>query len=228
MSQIPSSTEQGANPKAAAKAAKAYAKASRPWYRKKRWWLVAVVAIIVIAVAAGGGGSDDGPTVVDDAGSGTSSSSDTGSETSADAPAEDAKPGTESNPVAVGQTVELAGTRYTVKEAATSSSVGGEFGTNADGVFVVVTLTIENKKNETKTFMSSAAKLVATNGTEYSTDDDGSIYAENPLILEDMQPDLPKTGVLVFDVPADRVKGALLKVSDLFGDGDAYIALGLR
>ena len=46
------------DPKAQAAADKAYAKAQRPWYKKKRWIIsLAVVAIIVIsAVASGGGG----------------------------------------------------------------------------------------------------------------------------------------------------------------------------
>lgn len=49
------------NPRAEAKAAKAYAKATRPWYKKKRWLgLIALVAIIAIAAASSGGsGSDD-------------------------------------------------------------------------------------------------------------------------------------------------------------------------
>lgn len=45
--------------KAQAKAAKAHAKALRPWYRKKRWWVLAVVAVIVVASIASSGGSDD-------------------------------------------------------------------------------------------------------------------------------------------------------------------------
>lgn len=51
----------GDDPKANAKAAKAYAKASRPWYKKKRLMLpVALVVVIFIAIASnGGGGSDD-------------------------------------------------------------------------------------------------------------------------------------------------------------------------
>jgi len=51
--------------RADAKASKAYAKAQRPWYRKKRWWLLGALAlIVVIAVAAtsGGGGSDGNDT----------------------------------------------------------------------------------------------------------------------------------------------------------------------
>ncbi|MCB0963966.1 MAG: DUF4352 domain-containing protein [Acidimicrobiales bacterium] len=46
--------------KAQAKAAKAHAKAVRPWYKKKRFILGGILAvIIVIAIAAGGGGGDD-------------------------------------------------------------------------------------------------------------------------------------------------------------------------
>ncbi len=46
------------NPKAAAKAAKAYAKASRPAYKKKRFMVPAAIVAIAIASSAGGGGSD--------------------------------------------------------------------------------------------------------------------------------------------------------------------------
>ena len=53
---------QPSNPRADAKAAKAYAKASRPWYKKKRWWAVgAIVLIIIISAASGGGDSIDDP-----------------------------------------------------------------------------------------------------------------------------------------------------------------------
>jgi uncharacterized protein DUF5067 len=50
------------NPKADAKAAKAYAKAERPWYKKKRWiFSLGLIALIIIvsAVSGGGGGSSD-------------------------------------------------------------------------------------------------------------------------------------------------------------------------
>jgi hypothetical protein len=62
------------NPKADAKAAKAYAKATRPWFKKKRWWLAAaiVVAIGVSTTSGGGGGvettSDSSPTQSSNAG----------------------------------------------------------------------------------------------------------------------------------------------------------------
>jgi hypothetical protein len=50
------------NPKADAKAAKAYAKASRPWYLKKRYWLLAVIGIAVIAAMVSGGDAQNGTT----------------------------------------------------------------------------------------------------------------------------------------------------------------------
>lgn len=53
-------TEQPTNPKAAAKAAKAYAKASRKWYQKKRFIALIILGVlVVIGAATSGGGSDD-------------------------------------------------------------------------------------------------------------------------------------------------------------------------
>lgn len=222
-SNVPPTPPYGADPKAAAKAAKAYAKAQRKWFQKKRWWAaIALVAIIAIAASSNSGGS--GPTVVSD-GSKTPSGAATGA----------AKPGTKGNPVKVGTTVELEGTRYTVKKVTTAKTLGANAfssGTKANGTFVVVTLTIENMKSETKTFLANAAKVIAGNGSSYDTDDSGTTAAimgdAKPLILEDMQPQLPKTGILVFDVPPTALKGSVLQVSDLFGNGSAYIALGLK
>jgi hypothetical protein len=57
-------TEPARNPKAEAKAAAAYAKATRPWYNKKRWWAVGALLLIII-VGAGSGGADTEPAAAD-------------------------------------------------------------------------------------------------------------------------------------------------------------------
>jgi hypothetical protein len=207
------SDTQEQNPKAAAKAAKAYAKASRPWYKKKRWIAAIVIGVIIVAAALGSGGNE-GATRSGASGGG------------------DADKVTKADPVKVGETVELEGTKYTVESARTQASVGSEFfKEEADGIYVVVELTIENTKDETKTFSDNAAKFIGANDKKYSTDFDGTVAATGddgePLILEDMQPDVPKTGLLVFDVPEAAVKGGQLEVSDLFGRGEAYVDLGL-
>lgn len=53
------------DPKASAKAAKAYAKATRPWFKKKRWWLAAAIIVMVGASTTSGGGADSTPTGTD-------------------------------------------------------------------------------------------------------------------------------------------------------------------
>lgn len=45
--------------RAARKADKAYAKATRPWYRKKRFWLLGLLAVLVVAAIATSGGQGD-------------------------------------------------------------------------------------------------------------------------------------------------------------------------
>ena len=57
------------NPKADAKAAKAYAKASRNWYQKKRWWAAGALALIIIIGGMSGGGetTDDQEPAASDA-----------------------------------------------------------------------------------------------------------------------------------------------------------------
>jgi len=218
------------NPKAAAKAAKAYAKASRPWFKKKRYILLIVVVIIIIAAVAGGGGSGDGPEVVGDPKDAAATKGGNDDKATKD---EAPKAGTKGNPIAVGQTVKLEGTQYTVGSVKTASTVGSQyFSEAAGGIYVIVDLTIENTKNETKTFFDSAAHFIGSNNKSYDTDSDGTFAAMGDdgetLIFEEMQPDVPKTGILVFDVPKDAMAGGLLEVSDLFGRGDAYIDLGLK
>jgi hypothetical protein len=214
------------NPKAAAKAAKAYAKASRPWYKKKRFIVPIAAVALVVAISATSGGDSGGPTVTDP----TTAKADTKAGNSGKEKAAPAETGEQQNPAKIGQSVELEGTRYTVNNVKTTNSVGSQFfNEKADGVFVVVNLTIENLKDESKIFMDSAAQFSATDGTKYSTDTDAGLAAteDDTLILTEMHPDLPTKGTLIFDVPQAKLKGGLLELSDLFGGGEAYVDLGL-
>ena len=61
------------NPKAEAKAAKAYAKASRAWYMKKRWWLAAVIIVIIGSQVVGGGDDGSAPAADDSSSQSTDS-----------------------------------------------------------------------------------------------------------------------------------------------------------
>lgn len=76
MSDIPSPAP-GADPsfnaKATAKAAKAYAKASRPWYKKKRF-IIPIGLVALIAIGSGLGGGEGGDPVAGSGGADTESS----------------------------------------------------------------------------------------------------------------------------------------------------------
>ncbi|MFT3874677.1 MAG: DUF4352 domain-containing protein [Nocardioides sp.] len=226
----PPGIQPGVDPKAAAKAAKAYAKATRPWYKKKRFIIPIGFVVLIALISALSGGDDGGAKKV--AGSESSTKANTGKDTGSGDQGSDDQ-GSDDETFAVGDTVKLAGTKYTVTRVRTAATVGDNEFTQeeADGVFLIVDLTIENTKDETKTFDSSNATVLAGNGKSYSTDDDGTFAVigdgGESLIFADMQPDLPKKGTLVFDLPKSAVKGSFLVVSDFWGSGDAKIDLGL-
>jgi hypothetical protein len=74
----------------------------------------------------------------------------------------------------------------------------------ADGVYVVVDLSVRNGKDESVTLTGDMITLEAA-GKEYSTDSSGTIAAitgsEELFFLKDLGPDVTTRGVAVFDVP---------------------------
>jgi hypothetical protein len=129
----------------------------------------------------------------------------------------------------VGDRVSLKGTSYEVLSAETKVAVGGEFTrVEADGIFVVIHLTLTNEKDDPRTILADAVRLVGGNGKQYSTDSEACLAFENSLcLLQEIQPDLPKKVVAVYDVPPTVVSGARLEVHDLFSDETGQIDLRL-
>ncbi len=170
---------------------------------------VAFIVLIVAIVALSGGG-DEEPTVTPGGGGSGDESSDEGTT------------------AAVGDTVELKGTSYRVTRVRTAQEVGGEFNkTKADGRFVIVDLTLTNLEDEPATILEDAIRLVGGNGNEYTTDSDTFAAFDNQFtLLQEIQPDLPKKVVAVYDIPPGAVSGAKLQVKDLFSDSRAEIDLG--
>lgn len=130
---------------------------------------------------------------------------------------------------AVGDTLTLKGTAYTVEKATTAAGLGGQYTrVKADGRFVIVTLTLTNRKDEPATIVEDNVRLVGGNGKQYTTDTDALGQFENGFFaLQEIQPDVSKKVVAVYDVPKPAVDGAALRVSDLFSDATGTIALGL-
>jgi Domain of unknown function (DUF4352) len=168
------------------------------------------IALIIAIVAASGGGGDG------DSGGSDGGSDDGGEETTEQV-------------ASVGDVVELKGTSYQVTNVRTAQAVGGEFNrTQADGIFVILDLTLTNLEDEPATIVEDAVRIVGGNGNEYTTDSDAFAAFENQLvILQEIQPDLAKKVVAVYDIPPGATSGAKLEVRDLFSDERAQIDLGL-
>jgi hypothetical protein len=128
----------------------------------------------------------------------------------------------------VGDKVTLKGTMYQVTKVSRAKSIGDSFTeTRANGTFVLVRISLTNRKDEPATILSENLKLVGGNGKQYTTSDDALLAVEKPLLLEEIQPDNTEKGTLVYDLPAKAVKGSTLRVEDLFSDSTAQIKLGL-
>ena len=85
MTSPPPGFDPNINPKAAAKAAKAYAKANRPWFKKPGIIALIAVAVLIVIIIASKGGSDSGSTNAAD-GSGSAAAQDVAVEVDAASP----------------------------------------------------------------------------------------------------------------------------------------------
>lgn len=197
------------NPKAAAKAAKAYAKAARPWYKKKRFIIpIGFVMLVVLITALSGGETDGNATTNGDSASSEASSSEIGSQDS---------------PAPVGTPVENASAKYTINSVEVRDSLG-DLASPPAGKFVVVTLSVENVKTETIQ-MSSEDFVLQVDGTEIEAWTEGWML-DDAISYEDISPGLAKQGSIVFDVAPELAGQGVLKAQALFSMDDAvYLAL---
>lgn len=202
--------------KAELKAAKAYAKAQRPWYKKKRWLLSLGFVLLIVGAAAGSSGTNTGETAANaDGASQATSEKDSG---------DDATTGK------VGEQLTNAGTTYEVTGVRTASTIGDPdvLGQRADGKFVIVDLALTNNKDETKTFTQAAAHIATADGKKYETTDTAVLaFGDESLLMRDIQPELTARGKLAFDLPPSKIDGAKLVIEDLSGNGEITVDLDI-
>lgn len=174
-----------------------------------KWGGIIFIALIVIAVIAGSGGDK------------SNNQSTTGSNS------------TESNNnqedtakmYGLNETVQDGDLAFTVTNVETVETLGNQFTKkDAQGIFYVVTLKIENKGNKTATFDSSMAKVTDDQGREFERSIEGQTakgmaQGNVDLFLQQIQPSLSVTGDLVFDLPADMKNPMLVVKGSLFAKG---------
>lgn len=120
---------------------------------------------------------------------------------------------------------------YTFNSMTTSKEIGentyGTFvGKKADGVFIILDVTIENIEKESKTILiGSMIKIKDDQGRKYSSDAMAGIYLkEEAFTFTQLQPGLPKRGKIVFDVP-ENINGQIEVASGLFLTNYKYVSL---
>lgn len=130
----------------------------------------------------------------------------------------------------VGMEVPVGKLVYTVTSVKFARRLGNSaFNETADGVFLVVGMTILNKDTETRTLDGSMFKIKDAAATEYEHSTRGSTAVElsggKTLFLKQCQPKIPTKGTLVFEVP-DQSQPYLLELSGGFWSGkSAQVAL---
>ena len=130
----------------------------------------------------------------------------------------------------VGDRVTLKGTAYRVTDVERAQTVGDNQFTRvkANGTFVIVRLKLTNTEDEPATISEDNIRLIGGNGKNYSTSDDAILALDDqPLIFEEIQPDVTEKGAFVYDLPPAAVSGAKLRVEDFWSESTADIDLGL-
>lgn len=187
-------------------------KVKKPFYKKVWFW--ALVVIVIAIGGIGGSGSDDS--------SKDSKSSSSSSEVSQVESAKSSESSSsEKATYGIGQDVAVGKLTYKVNSVTTDTNVGGQFGVNAKGVFMIVNISITN--NDTKgASISDGSLKIKSNGAEYKADSSAGIYANdagNSAAFSDLNPGTTQTTNIVFDVPQTVVDdpNAKFEAASLFG-----------
>ena len=164
----------------------------KPFY--KRVWFIVLVGLFVIGGLQSvlGGGSN----------SSTSSSQDTSTttQTTTEASASSSEKSEEVT-YSIGQEVPVGDVVYIVNSKEVNTNVGGEFGKTANGIFLVLNVTVKNNGKEAITVTDDFFTLLKGD-VEYKSDSTAGIYANQDanFCLTEVNPENSVTGNVVFDI----------------------------
>lgn len=99
---------------------------------------------------------------------------------------------------------------YKVNNVRYAKSLGNEFAKQtADGIYLIVDLSLKNMANEEHTLDNSLFKLTDATGTEFESSTEATTALEmdgkQTLFLKQCNPKIQKQGLLVFEVPEKSV-----------------------
>ncbi len=107
--------------------------------------------------------------------------------------------------VAIGDTVELATFKYVVNDVEEKNLIKSDYGQPhlaTEGTkFVIVDLTVTNTTSETFEYDDNSPVLEDNNGDFYKTYSDTIGNIDNYMDWRELSPNIPETGVIVFQIP---------------------------
>lgn len=106
----------------------------------------------------------------------------------------------------IGKPIQIGYFIYKIQNIQFRKTVGNEyFGETADGIYMLVNLSIKNISNETRTLDGSFFAVTNKNGVKYEFSTDASTALEfsggKTLFLKKCQPNITTKGTLIFEVP---------------------------
>lgn len=200
-------------------------------YRRLPRWAqigIPIVAILVIVGAATGGDESDKSVSTSDTPKTTPTAAD-------EDKGDSTENASDSNTPSVGPrgSVEVDTLRWRLSGARATKTIGDQqygLGAKANGVFVVVELSVKNNKSESVTLTSETVSLVAGDKT-YSSDSNAETAligtGAKTFLLEDLGPGVTLTGKTAFDVAPEVLhQHPQLRFNELgYGSTHGYIAL---
>ena len=171
----------------------------KPFYKKI--WFIVLVALFVIGALGNAlkGGESSSQTTASTVSSSTATSS-------TDATTEQATTKTnvtekKATVYGIGQEVPVGDVVYIVHSKEVTTNVGGEFGKNANGVYLVLNVTVKNNGKKAITVTDDFFTL-QKGETTYKTDSAAGLYANQDanFFLSEVNPESTITGNVVFDI----------------------------
>ena len=190
----------------------------------KKWWfwviagvsgfLFSIVAVFALLIIFVGGDSPESKTPPIEVKSEAVSSPKEGAEVAKEEEEEEEE---EPSGSGIGDIVKMKDFEIMVLSSSVEANVGGEYGKNAQGTFLLVELTINNVGDKAGSIDSTQFKLLH-DGVEYNSDGGAGVYAndDHGLILTSINPGNSITTVMPFDIPEDVANsdGLVVQISE--------------
>ena len=108
----------------------------------------------------------------------------------------------------IGKPIQIGYFVYTIKNVSFRKTVGNEFTEEtADGIYMIVNLSIKNISSETRTLDGSLFAVTDKDGIKYEYSINASTTLElsgyKTLFLKECQPNITTNGILIFEVPEE-------------------------